>query len=84
MGHETVVADCDSEAADEIEQCKQGPVNPRVVIQVAVEWHSHDRTEHHGGKQEDRPTSVVAPYDCTGNICVLESRDIWATHRIVS
>jgi len=84
MGHETVVADRDSEAAHEIEQPEQRPVKPRVVIEIAVERHTHDGAEHDGRKQENCPSFVVASYDRAGNICVRERWDIGLRHGIVS
>ena len=84
MGHETMIADCDSEAADEIKQSKQRPVEPCVVVEIAIERHTYDCTEDYGSKQENRPASVVASYDRTDNVCVRECRDIRKGHRIVS
>jgi len=84
MGHEAMVADCDSESADEIEQSKQRPVKPCVVIEIAVERHADHGAKYYGGKQENRPASMVASYDRAGNVCVPASLNIGNWHSILS
>ena len=84
MSHQAMVADRDSESTDKVEQSKQRPVEPRVVVEIAVERHTDHGAEYHGGKQENRPTSVMASYDRTGDICVRASGDLGVMQGMVS
>jgi hypothetical protein len=54
------------------------------VIEIAVERHTDHGAKYHGGKQENRPASVMAAYDRTGDICVCASGDLGPVQGMVS
>jgi len=60
MGHQPMVANGDAQTADDIEQPKQGPVNPAVVVEISIERDSDYRTCGNCTKDDDGPDSVAA------------------------
>jgi len=55
MGHQSMVADRDTQAANDIEQPKQRPVQPSVVVEISIERDSDHGTHGNGAKKDDGP-----------------------------
>lgn len=55
MGHQPMVADCNAQSADDIEQSKQGPVQPGVVVEISIERDSDHGAHGNGAKEYDGP-----------------------------
>lgn len=63
MGHQSMVADRNAQSADDIEQSKQGPVQPGVVVEISIEWDPDHGTYGNGTKENDGPDLVVLSAD---------------------
>ena len=54
-----MIAHGDSEAADEIEDAEQRPVQPGVIVEVGIDWDREESSHHDGEKEDDRPADMV-------------------------
>lgn len=59
MGHQSMVADGDTQSADGIEQSKHRPVEPAVVIEISIERDSDHGAQGNGAKEDDGPDSTT-------------------------
>ena len=59
MGHQSMVADRDAQPADDIEQSKQRPVQPGVVVEISIERDPDHGTHGNGAKKYASPDRVV-------------------------
>lgn len=50
-----MVADCNAQSTDDIEQSKQGPVQPGVVVEISIERDSDHGTHGNGAKDYGGP-----------------------------
>ena len=63
MGRQSMVADRDAQPADDIEQSKQRPVQPGVVVEISMERDSDHGTHTKDTKEYDIPDRVAPPAD---------------------
>ncbi len=54
-----MVADRDAQPADDIEQSKQRPVLPGVVVEISIERDPDHGTHGNGAKENDSPDRVA-------------------------
>jgi len=59
MGHQSMVADRNAQPTDDIEQPKQRPVQPGVVVEISIEWDPDHGTYGNGAKENEGPGFVV-------------------------
>ena len=59
MGRQSMVADRDAQPADDIEQSKQRPVQPGVVVEISIERDPDHGTHGNGTKEYDSPDRVT-------------------------
>ncbi len=55
MGRQSMVAACNAQSTDDIEQPKQGPVQPGVVVEISIERDSDQGTHSNDAKEYDGP-----------------------------
>ena len=54
-----MIAHGDSEAADEIEDAEQRPVQPGVIVEVGIGRDREESPHHDGEKEDDGPADMV-------------------------
>lgn len=74
--HEAVIAHGDPEAADEVEDGKQRPIQPGVIVKISVGGDGKERSHHDGKEENNRPPDMVAASQAYG--------DRVRRHRLVS
>ena len=63
MGYQPMVADRNAQSTDDIEQPKQGPVQPDVMVEIPIEGDPDRGTHGNGAKENDCPGLVVPSAD---------------------
>jgi len=58
-----MVADGDAQPADDIEQSKQRPVQPGVVVEISIKRDPDHGAHGNGAKEDDGPDIVVSSAD---------------------